>query len=146
MVTESERAKSFTVNFEGSDITPAQTVETFSKFVPLKDPTKQIPSNPLTPDTVSFYLESLSSTDKNWYYEFASRYVNPGAIPEEFNVSIQVEDGAGNVLQTWKYKDCEIFDFVTYYDDALLKWKFHDKWQSEFKDKSIFACAGLSLT
>jgi hypothetical protein len=146
LVSESERAKSFTVNFEGTDISPAQTVETFSKFVPLEDPTKQTPSNPLTPDTVSFYLESLSSTDKNWYYELASRYVNPGAIPEEFNVSVQVKDGAGGILQTWNYSDCEIFDFVTYYDDALLKWKFHDKWQSEFKDKSVFTCAGLSLT
>ena len=118
----------------------------FSKFVPIKDPSKPFPSNPLTSETVSFYLESLSSTDKTWYYELASRYVNPGAIPEEFNVSIQVKDGAGDVLQTWSYKDCEIFDFVTYYDDALLKWKFHDKWQSEFKDKSVFTCAGLSMT
>jgi len=146
LVSESERAKSFSVNFEGTGIAPPQTVETFSKFVPIKSPSKQIPSNPITSDTVSFYLESLSSTDKNWYYELASRYVNPGAVPEEFNVSVQVNDGAGDVLQTWNYKDCEIFDFVTYYDDALLKWKFHDKWQSEYKDKSVFTCAGLSLT
>ena len=82
LVSESERAKSFTVNFEGTDISPAQTVETFSKFVPIKDPSKPFPSNPLTSETVSFYLESLSSTDKTWYYELASRYVNPGAIPE----------------------------------------------------------------
>ncbi|MDH3677484.1 MAG: hypothetical protein OEQ12_04195 [Nitrosopumilus sp.] len=146
LVSEPERAKSFTVNFEGTDIAPPQTVETFSNFVPIKDPSNQNPSNPLTSDAVSFYLESLSSTDKTWYYEFTSRYVNPGAVPEEFNVSVQVKDGAGDVLQTWNYSDCEIFDFVTYYDDALLKWKFHDKWQSEFKDKSVFTCAGLSLT
>ena len=145
LVSESERARSFTVSFEGSDIAPPQTVETFSKFVPLKDPSKPIPSNPLTSDEALFYLESLSSTDKNWFYEFASRYVNPGAVPEEFNVSVQVNDGAGNVLQTWNYTECEIFDFVIYYDDALLKWKFHDKWQSEFKDKSVFTCAGLTL-
>ena len=116
MVSETERAKSFTVNFEGTGITPSQTVETFSKFVPIKDPTKQIPSNPLTSDRISFYLESLSSTDKNWYYELASSYVNPGDISEEFNVSIQVKDGASDVLQTWNYRECEIFEFVTYYD------------------------------
>ena len=134
------------MSFEGTDISPPQTVETFSKFVPINNPKKPFPSNPLTSDSVSFILESLSSTDKNWYYELASRYVNPGAIPEEFNVTIQVNDGAGNVLQTWSYSNCEIFNFVTYYDDGLLKWKFHDKWQSEFKDKSVFTCAGLSLT
>jgi len=146
--TNDERATLFTITFEGTDITPAQTVKTFSKFVPIADENSAIlrPSNPLDSSAKAFYLESLPSKDKSWYYELASRYVNAGAKPEPFNVAIDVNDGKGDVLQTWKYRECEIDNFVTYYDDALLVYKMHQKWQSEFRDRSIFSCAGLSLT
>jgi hypothetical protein len=145
--SESERALSFTVNFEGSDISPSQTVETFSKFVPIADENSiiEIPSNPLDSSEKAFYLESLPSKEKNWFYELASRYVNAGAKPESFNVIIHVKDGNGDMLQTWNYRECEITEFTTYYDDHLLRYKFHGKWQSEIKDKSIFRCAGLSI-
>jgi hypothetical protein len=148
LLSESERATSFTVGFEGSDISPTQTVKTFSKFVPIEDENSVIqkPSNPLNPTKVAFYLESLPSKDKTWYYEFVSRYVNPGPTPEKFNVSVQVKDGVGNELQNWQYRECDLVNFITYYDDALLKYKFHEKWQSEFKDKSVFSCGGFSIT
>jgi hypothetical protein len=58
---------------------------------------------------------------------------------------IDVNDRKGDILQTWKYSKCKIDDFVTYYDDALLTYKMHQKWQSEFRDRSIFSCAGLSM-
>jgi hypothetical protein len=58
---------------------------------------------------------------------------------------IEVNDGKGDILQTWKYRECEIDSFVTYYDDSLFTYKMHQKWQSEFKDKSIFRCAGLTI-
>ena len=146
--TQNERATSFAVSFEGSDISPPETVETFSKFSPIKnaDATILRPGNPLDSSSKAFYLESLPSKDKAWFYEFASRYVNPGAVPELFNVSVEVKSGNGEVLQVWRYKDCEIADFVSYYDDNLLAYKFHEKWQSEIRDRSIFSCAGLSIT
>ena len=145
--SESERALSFTVNFEGTDISPSQTVETFSKFVPISDEDSviQTPSNPLDSLEKAFYLESLPSKEKNWFYELASRYVNAGAKPESFNVTVQVKDGKGDVLQNWNYRECGITEFTTYYDDNLLRYKFHGKWQSEIKDKSIFSCAGLTI-
>lgn len=145
LVSESERGASFTVSFVGRDIVPQQTVETFSKFVPIVDVDSVIqqPSNPIDRKGAAFYLESLSSKDKDWYYEFASHYVNPGKKPEKFDVTVQVKDKAGNELQNWKYTDCEMAEFVTYYDDVLLEYKFHKKWQSEYKDKSVFNCVGL---
>lgn len=105
----------------------------------------QIPSNPLYSSEKAFYLESLPSKEKNWFYELASRYVNAGAKPEKFNVTVQIKDGKGDVLQNWNYRECEITEFTTYYDDNLLRYKFHGQWQSEIKDKSIFRCAGLSI-
>jgi len=144
--TENERATSFVVHFEGSDISPARTVETFSKFSPIKDTDSVIlrPSNPLDSSSKAFYLESLPSKDKSWFYELASRYVNQ-PIPELFNVTVEVKSGSGEVLQTWEYSDCELADYVSYYDENLLTYKFHGKWQSEIKDRSQFNCAGLSF-
>lgn len=145
--SDSERALSFMVSFEGTDISPSQTVETFTKFVPIsnEDSVMQTPSNPLDSSEKVFYLESLPSKDKNWFYELASRYVNAGVEPEKFNVTVQVKYGKGDTLQNWNYRECKITEFTTYYDDNLLLYKFHGKWQSEIKDKSIFRCAGLSI-
>jgi len=145
--TKNERATSFIVHFEGADISPPRTVETFSKFSPIKDTDSIIlrPSNPLDSSSKAFYLESLPSKDKTWFYEFASRYVNPGVKPELFNVTVEVKSGSGEVLQIWEYTDCELADYVSYYDDNLLTYKFHEKWQSEIKDRSQFNCAGLSF-
>lgn len=146
--TKDERANSFTITFEGTDIAPAKTVKTFSKFVPLADENSIIlrPSMPLDSSAKAFALESLPSKDKSWYYELASKYINAGKKPELFNVSIDVSDGKGDVLQSWKYTKCEIHHFVTYYDDGLLVYKIHQKWQSEFRDRGIFSCAGSSVT
>jgi len=147
MPTNDERAMSFVVNFEGTDITPPKTVETFSKFLPIEDVNSKIPrpGNPLDSSVKSFYLESLPNKENSWYYELASRYVNAGAKPEPFNVTIQVKSGSEDVLQTWKYRDCGIFDYISYYDENLLNYKFHGQWQSEIKDRSVFSCTGLSI-
>ena len=87
----------------------------------------------------------MPNKENSWYYELASRYVNAGAKPELFNVTVDVKSGTGDVLQTWKYSKCEISDYVSYYDENLLNYKFHGKWQSEIRDRSIFSCAGLKL-
>ncbi|MGI0008726.1 MAG: hypothetical protein ACRD92_03810 [Nitrosopumilaceae archaeon] len=145
--TQNERATSFAVSFEGTYISPPKTVETFSKFSPIKNTNSVFlrPSNPLDSSSKAFYLESLPSKDKAWFYELASRYVNPGVKPELFNVGVEVKDGNGEMLQLWKYSDCEIADFVSYYDDNLLAYKFHGKWQSEMRDRSLFSCASLTI-
>lgn len=146
--TNNERAMSFVVGFEGTDISPARTITTFSKFFPTEDANSIIlkPGNSLDSSTKSFYLESLPNNENSWYYEFASRYVNSGAKPEPFNVTIQVKSGSGDVLQIWNYQECDIADYSSYYDENLLTYKFHGKWQSEIKDRSVFSCTGLTIT
>jgi hypothetical protein len=145
--TSNERAMSFIVDFEGTDISPPRSVNTFSKFLPVEDTNSIIlkPGNSLDSSPKSFYLESLPSNDNSWYYEFASRYVNAGAKPEPFNVTVQIKNGSEEALQVWKYRDCEISDYISHYDENLLMYKFHGKWQSEIKDKSMFDCAGLKI-
>ncbi|HSB83550.1 MAG TPA: hypothetical protein VLD64_03590, partial [Nitrosarchaeum sp.] len=145
--TNEQRAMSFVVNFEGTDISPAKTVKTFSKFVPINDVNSIIlrPGNSFDSSAKSFYLESLPNKENSWYYELVSRYVNAGVKPELFNVIVDVKSGSGDVLQTWKYSKCAISDYVTYYDENLLNYKLHGKWQSEIRDRSIFSCSGLLI-
>ena len=95
--------------------------------------------------TSMFYLESLPSTDKEWLYQLFAKYVNPGKIPEEFDVTVEVYTGDETLLQTWGYNKCERENYELYLDDSIVYYKFHEKWQSEIKDRIIFVCAGLEF-
>ena len=142
--TDEERALSFVVHFQGTDIAPPKTLNTFSKFVPITNE-NLVPDNPLGERAPQFYLESLPSKDKEWLYQLFSRYINPGSIPEEFDVTVDVVAGDGTILQTWDYRDCERTDYQLLLDEGFLFYKYHEKWQSEIKDRSFFTCDGLKL-
>ena len=92
-----------------------------------------------------FYLESLPSKDKEWYYDILSQYINPGKIPESFNISVNVLAGDDSLIQEWNYSECTRSNYELFLDDSLLTYKFHQKWDSEIKDRTFFECVGLSL-
>ncbi len=92
-----------------------------------------------------FFLESLPSSDKEWFYQLLERYVNAGKIPEEFDVTIEIFSGNEILLQTWEYNKCERENYELYLDDSIVYYKFHEKWQSELKDRTIFDCDGLKF-
>ncbi len=73
-------------------------------------------------------------------------YINPGKIPELFEVTIEVISGDGTTIQTWEYGKCEISNYEIYLDDSLLNYKYHDRWQSEIRDRTFFDCGGLEFT
>ena len=145
--TSEERAISFVTHFQGTEIAPSKTSYTFSKFSPItnSDAIILMPDNPLDSDSKQFYLESLPSKDKQWLYDIASMYINPGKTPEPFEVTVEVVSGNGDTFQIWEYDECEISSYDVYLDDSLLNYKFHDKWQSEIRDRTIFDCGGLKL-
>ncbi len=145
--TSDERAQKIVVHFQGADISPPQTVTTFSKFSPIENDKMPflIPDNTFSDKTAMFYLESLPSSDKEWFYQILERYVNPGAIPEEFDVTVEIISGDDTLLQTWKYKNCERENYELYLDDSFVYYKYHEKWQMELKDRTIFECTGLKF-
>ena len=144
--TDKERAISFSITFEGTDISPAQTSNTFSKFVPSNDESRFLsPTMSLDNDVKEFYLESLPSKDKDWYYELLSTYINPGKIPEPFNITVKVLAGNEDLIQEWYYKQCTRNSYELFLDDSLLTYKFHQKWDAEIKDRTFFQCVGLNL-
>jgi len=142
--TVDERAVSYRVSFEGTDIS-TQTLETFSNYVPTSANSNTNPSGSFSSGGASFYLQSLPSKDKGAVYKLISKYVNPGVKPEPFNVNIDVISGDNNTLQTWKFGKCQVTNYDPYLDENVLLYKFHLKWQAEIKDQTTFGCNGLNL-
>ncbi len=62
------------------------------------------------------------------------------------DIKIELISGDETLLQTWDYNDCERHNYEIYLDDSLMVYKLHEKWQSEFKDRIIFECAGLEFS
>ncbi|MDH3312036.1 MAG: hypothetical protein OEM28_02680 [Nitrosopumilus sp.] len=89
-----------------------------------------MPDNTFKKKSTMFYLESLLSSDKEWFYQLLTRYVNPGKIPEEFDVTVEIFSGDNTLLQTWEYGKCERENYELYLDDSVVFYKFHEKWQS----------------
>ena len=98
--SDDQRAQKIVVHFQGTDIAPPQTMTTFSKFSPIEKDNLPflIPDNTFEEKTAMFYLESLPSSDKEWFYQLLERYVNAGKIPEEFDVTVEVFSGDETLL------------------------------------------------
>ncbi len=144
--TDYQRAQTFVVHMQGTEISPAQTSYTFTKFSPItnEDLPILLPNAPFD-ETPKFYLESLPSKDKAWLYELASMYINPGKIPELFEVTIDVLAGNGSILQIWDYSKCDIIDYKPILADSLATRMFTEQFQPEIRERTIFSCAGISL-
>ena len=145
--TDSERAMSIRTTFQGTDI-PTQIITTFSNFAPISQGSPTNPSYSLTgggKTTPMFYLESLPSKDKAAVYHLVGMYVNPGIVPNLFDVKVEILNGNGDTLQTWKYAKCQITNYEPYLDENGLTYKLHLKWQPEIKDRTTFGCSGLNL-
>jgi hypothetical protein len=148
-IPDDTRTKKFVVHFFNGELeqvfsTPfvkfspsGNTFET--PFVTFTTPSNQFDSSP------QFFLESLPSYDKKDYYEFLSRYVNPGKQPEPIDVSIDLITVENSILQRWNYVDCEVTNYQMSLDDSMLAYPFSKKPQGEIRDKTDFACAGNNL-
>ncbi len=71
--------------------------------------------------------------------------MNPGKRPELIDIGVEILDGGGNLLQTWIYRDCKAISYQVFLEDNILMIKYHDRWQSEIKDRVMFSCNGLHI-
>jgi len=150
---ELNRAQNIVVHFEGTEISPAKSVHTFTKFAPVLDgkPQKIVPTYPFADINIGkftspmFILESLPSKDKEWLNEFTTKYINIGKVPELFKVRVDVVSGDGSIIQSWNYQKCQIKDYKQFFDDSRLFLKFHGKFQPEIRERTTFACGGFSF-
>ena len=100
---------------------------TFGKFQPGEDP---IFINSLQTQGFSSYftLESLPTKDKVGFYEIISKYLNPGKIPEPFDVSLDGISGDGSTIATMNYNKCRISEYLPHLQNFvfvyLLSWLY----------------------
>ncbi len=134
--------------FSGGEITTLQSSFAFSKFVPveLNELLPILLSGYMIDDRPQFTLESLPSNDKDEYYEFIGTSLNPGKEPELFEVTVEVISGDETTIQTWDYGKCNISNYDIYLDNSLLNYKYHERWQSEIRDRIFSDCGGLKFT
>jgi len=144
IVPESDRAVGFIVRISGGEITETQTFHTFGKFEPGEDP---VFINSLQSQGLSSYflLESLPSKDKITFYEFISRYFNPGKTPEPIDVSIDGLSGDGSTIITANYNKCRISDYLPYLQDFIFVYQLNKEFGPEIRDRTIFSCQGFNV-
>ena len=128
----SDRAVWYVLSIQSPDIFEDVVSFNFQMFNPETNPNE-------------FSLQSISSKDKQEYYEFASRFINSGARPEPFNVNLDVVTGDGTILQKWSYYNCEITYFETYLQNNLTFIMFSKTTQSEIRDYSTFDCSSRHM-
>ena len=146
---ESDRAMYFEARISAGLIKYTEIVKSnFFKFTPFKVQSPQIfPENPLpNKPPLRFLLETLPSKENIGYYQAIDDYFQTSSpLFKKFDVSIDVVSGDGTVLQTWKYRNCDLEDYVVYLQDNIIFDRFSGEQGSEIRERSIFHCSGLSL-
>ena len=144
-LSDNERAQSFVVHYSGGDYFPEPvTIYTYTQFLHFSE---TINSNSISffQDIPTFLLRSLPSHDKSVIYKLVDKYVNAGAKPERFDVSVEVLSGDGKVIQTWEYRKCNVIDYATFVNDDEDEYRFSDNDEAEIRDVLVIQCAGFSL-
>ncbi|CAD6524834.1 Glucose dehydrogenase PQQ-dependent [metagenome] len=147
-LTDEERAQSFKVTISNI-VAPISTTYfekfemTTSKSGAADDPRGRMyefrDNNP------KFFLESLPSADKKQFYKFVSDWMDGGSLLNKFNIDIDVLDGKGSTIQTWKFDKCEITSYGTYLQDTVFIYQFSGIQDSEIRDRTNFSCVGVHL-
>jgi hypothetical protein len=147
-VTDEERAQSFKVTI--SNIVAPISTTYFEKFemTSSKSGTADDPRGRMyefRDINPKFFLESLPNADKKQFYKFVSDWMDRGNLLNKFNIDIDVLDGKGAIIQTWKFDKCEITSYGTYLQDTVFIYQFSKSQDSEIRDRTNFSCVGVHL-
>ena len=144
IVDDKDRARYYIVHFWDTS-NGSKTFTTFGKFQPI------ITKSPISPVGTSKYstgfaLESLTGKNNQWYYNnIINDYVNPGKVPQPFSADIDVVSGDGGLLETFKYKKCQLNEYVPFLSDNLVRLQFIKQFKSEVRDRADFTCDGFQV-
>jgi hypothetical protein len=137
---------SYTIHALGGELTKTYTSENFPIFKALAQNRGSLtPAHSAKQYDVGFYLESLPSKDREEFYSFIARYVNPGKAPEPFNAHIDVITGDGRVLETLQYTKCSAIDFDWYTQQLTFLYQISNKMEEEIRERYTFYCDGFRI-
>ncbi len=149
-VSNSERAQSIVVRFSDGPLPSEVPFTTFSLFQPVNFREDSLLHSNIYRfgDKPMFLLSSLPSKDKIPLYkaidkEYFARTGDPTISP--FTVEIDILAGDGSLIQTWKYKKCQIIGYGTHLQNIINLMPFSGEDGSEFRDKIAAQCAGVRL-
>ena len=141
-----DRAQYFEVSVFGGELAQVHMSDQVQKFEPIRRD-----RGPLTPLShakqydFGFVIESLPQKEKAPFYEFVSRYINPGKTPEPFDVNIDTINGDGTILHRLQYVNCDSVDFWWYLQQANWFYQFSQKEQDEIRERYIVYCEGFGI-
>jgi len=148
ILSDDERAQSFSVTFYDGLIQGPVTVDTFVKFEATSSSGSVV--SPETPiyifrDKPQFLLEGLPSVDKQPVYQGVHNWLTQKTKLNPFNVDVAVLAGDGSTLLTWVFTDCRPTAFGTYLQDVKFYYQFAVPEQAEIRDRALFECNGADL-
>ena len=141
-----DRVDSFRISAYDGELRQTHSTENLQKFESIRKDTGPLtPVNHANQFDHGFAIESLPEKNKAPFYEFVSRYVNPGKAPEPFDVSLDMITGGGDVLYTLEYANCDAIDFMWYLQQGSWYYQFSEAGSDEIRERYIFYCEGFAL-
>jgi len=140
------RVDSFRISAYDGELKQTHYTENLQKFESIrKDGGPLTPVNHAKQFDHGFLIESLPEKNKASFYEFISRYVNPGKDPEPFDVSLDMITGNGDILYTLEYTNCDAIDFMWYLQQGSWYYQFSEAEAGEIRERYVFYCEGFAL-
>lgn len=141
------RGESFRIHAYDGELNQIHSSENLQKFESIrKDRGPLTPLNHAKQYDFGFAIESLPEKNKSQFYEFVSRYVNPGKAPEPFDVSLDVITGNDDVLYRLDYANCAAIDFLWYLQQGEWVYQFSEAEDGEIRERYIFYCEGFGVS
>ena len=85
-----------------------------------------------------FLLESLPNKHQKSGYDFISRYLNPGKVPELFDAKVDMITGDGTILYSINYSKCGVTNYTVHLNENMGSIKFLPQMKSEIRGKRYF--------
>jgi len=141
---DDDRVQWYVVKLSGGDLRDTHTFYTVGKFEPGEDPLF-LKSLRLKGFTTYFLLESLPNKELTKVYEIVSHVINPGRVPQLFDVTIISFTGDGTPVVSSKYNKCNILEYTPYLQDFVFVYQLKEEFESEIRDRVVFKCGGLKI-
>jgi len=141
---DDDRAQFYVAKLSGGDLANTHIFFSTVKFQPGEDPIflKSLKQQGFTS---YFVLENHPNKEFTEPYEIVSRLINPGKVPELFDVSIISFTGDGTPIVNIKYTKCKLTEFTTYLQDYVFVFQLSKELAPEIRERAVFQCGGLKI-
>ena len=119
---KSDLVGKFDIQFQHKDTT--KSANSFTRFISNHNDEK-----------TTFALESMTGSDKSWYYKTLGVYSKFNHLPGKIDVSIDIKSDGNQIMQTWNYKKCKPIETKIVLEE-----------NKDIVDKTVFECAGRDIT